>query len=606
MARLCLPNLCAVSVALVFALAPQAGLAELTEVDLPKLRTVLRAIEANVEAGIETPVDVPAYWETFALPKTDVADPKEFVGTLIPDVGTEAPTKAATSFFGDSSAQPSTNGAAPQTSILTAAPTPVPASDPIVRPAVTAPAKTDRSLFSLQRAQAISAAATPTSTPDPAPAFGAVKPLGLRSPQPEPTRIAPQNVDTSNFRIMLAALSQTYTAENASAVVDAQGPRSPIAVSVRSGTVTLADIQSYSAALGLPPLQDGTLTAPVVIWPDATLRLTPGDRLALARDTGAFILAMGTLDINGATIEVTGPENAYVPSFVPFVTVAGSGSLTMKNAHIRGLGFGQTAKFSGLSVAGNPLRNKTGAVSITDSLFDNVGTVTLAGVIGAKVLGNTFINARDNALELINAPQAQVTNNFFGGNSDTNAIRVDKGSSETTLSRNIFLSGKRVAILVTGQSDHVEVTENLVWNRDGAGVKFLVTRCGLAKENIILDNRQKGVEVRKSNGTVVDHNLIAGNGSAGIWVSDQQPSARTSLSANVLAANGAGLSAATGAEILMKDNNLARQLPRLLDGDIARLTQHVATDLQGAVSLRLKDGVAHQGIDGPKLCGSDL
>lgn len=600
MARLCLPNLCAVSVALVVALAPQAGLAELTEVDLPKLLIALRAIEADVEAGVETPADVPAYWETLSLPKAGVVDPKEFVGTLIPDVVTAVPNKVETSFFGKDTAQPGANEIAPRTS--------TPDPDPVVRPAVTQPSKADRSLFSLQRSQAVSssAAAILTPAPEPAPTFGALKPFGQPDPQSESTRIAPQDVDTTNFRIMLAALSQTYTAGNTTAVVEAQGPRAPIAVSVRSGTVTLTDIQSYAAAFGFPPLEDGTLTAPVVIWPGATLRLTPDDRLALARDTGAFILAMGTLDINGATIEVTGAENAYVPSFVPFVTVAGGGSLIIKNARIRDLGFGQTAKFSGLSFAGNPLQHSKGAVSITNSLFDGIKTLSLAGVTGASVSGNTFINARDNALELINAPQARVTNNLFAGKSDSNAIRVDKGSSEAALSRNMFLSGKRVAILVTGRSDHVQVTENLIWNRDGAGVKFLLTRCGLAQGNVIIDNHQKGVEVRKSNGTVVDRNLIAGNGSAGIWVSAQQPDGRTSLSANVLVGNGSGLSAATGAEIFMKGNSFARQLPRLLDGDIARLTHNVATDLQGAVSLRLKDGFADQLINEAQLCGSDM
>lgn len=501
MARSLASTLGAACLALVVALAPQAGLAD---VDLSKLRAALRMIEADAATGINAPIDVTAYWATLPLPDTD---------TLV-------------------GAQPTS----PQTA----------------------------------------------------------------------AHALPQDVGTTNFRIMLAALSQTYTGKNATAVVNAQGPRGPIALSVRSGTVTLADIHSYATDLGLAPLDDGTLTAPVVIWPDATLRLGPGDRLALSQDAGAFILSMGTLDINGATIEATGPENVHTPSFVPFVTVIAGGSLIMKNTRVLGLGFGQTAKFSGLSVAGNLLQQGTGQVTITDSLFDGLKALTLAGVTGAELAGNTFINARDRSLHLINAPQTHIMNNAFLGGSRSNEILVDTGSSETLISKNIILSGQRVAMLITGGSDRVQVRGNIVWKRDGSGVKFLQTHCGMAAGNVLLDNRQKGVEVRKSNGTTVTHNLLAGNDSAGIWVSAQQPDAVTLLRENVLVANGSGVSAATGAQILLRGNDFTRQLPRLLDGDIARMTPKVAADLRGATPLRLKDGFADQNDDALTLCGSNL
>ncbi|MFT5797421.1 MAG: poly(beta-D-mannuronate) C5 epimerase [Candidatus Azotimanducaceae bacterium] len=573
MARSFIPTLRAASMALVVAFAPQVGVAELANTDLSKLRIALGAIVDDADAGFDAPADVAAYWDTLMSPKPPLAD----IG--VAQAPLPAPNTLGNSFFGTTSSVSMTD--------------------------TTSASNDGGGLFALQRSQASSVVLPAAAPSQLTPTIGTLAPLAFNTnPQINAAPAAPHDVDMTNFRIMLAGLSQTYTGKNATAVVNAQGPRGPIAVSVRSGTVTLADIRSYATALGFPPLPDGTMTVPVVIWPNATFRLNPNDRMALARDAGAFILALGTLDVNGATIEVTGTPNTHTPSFVPFVTIAAGGSLLMKNATLRGLGFGQTAKFSGLSVAGNLLQQSRGKITIIDSLFDGLLTMTLAGVSGAEISGNTFINVRSNTLRLINAPHTDINNNLFTGNLRTNGIRVDVGSSETRISKNIFLSGQRVAMLVTGGSDRVRISENIVWKRDGAGVKFLQTHCGSATDNILLDNRQKGIEVRKSMGTTVNGNLIAGNGSAGIWVSAQQPDARTSLQRNVLVANGSGLSAATGAEILMRDNNFTQQLPRLLDGDIARLTPNVAADLRGVTPLRLKDGFAAQDVEIMTLCGS--
>ncbi|MEP5153367.1 right-handed parallel beta-helix repeat-containing protein [Planktotalea sp.] len=507
MAKLLSFNLRAAFIALILGLAPIAGLANVTDIDLSKLRNDLRAIKLHVQNGISEPADVAAYWAHLSVLEQDLRAGKPADEMFVPLAG---------------------------------------------------------------------------------------------------ARAVQQEVDLTNFRLMLSTLLHTYTGENAQGVVNAQGERGSVALSVRKGVVTLDDVRAYSIAFGLPPLSDGTLTAPVVIWPGATLRLSPGERLAMARDKGAFILAMGTLDVNGAVIESTGPENIHTPSFTPFVTVASGGSLLLKNAIVRDLGFGRTEKFSGISVAGNLLQQGAAKVSITDSLFDGLKNLTLAGVTNAEVSGNTFFNVRDNALSIVNAPKTTVNNNLFASGAMHNAIRVDKGSSETQISNNIFLAGERVAILVRGGSDRVQVSKNLIWQRAGAGIKFLQTQCGLVRDNILLDNRQKGIEIRKSNGTVVAGNLIAGHGSAGIWVSAKSAGARTSLKENVLISNRAGLSVATGGEILMDRNNFKRQLPRLLDGDIRRLTPSIAADLGGIIPLRIKDGSTEPAVNSIGFCGSDL
>ena len=415
----------------------------------------------------------------------------------------------------------------------------------------------------------------------------------------------PVNVSTTNFRLMLATLAQSFSGANNLSLITAQGARGPVALSVRSGTVTLADLQSFSLAEGFAPRIDGTLTAPVVLWPAATLRLGPGDRLAMARDTGAFLISMGRIEADGALIEAVGPENPHERAFVPFVTVLAGGSITLKNATLRGLGFGRTAKFSGLTVAGNLLMPSDQEVVIEGTLFDQMKAVTISGSSDARIIGNTFQNGRNVGLNLLGTPRAKVRENLFRGTAPTNAIRVDLGSDRVEISDNIFLAGTRVAVLINGASNNVVVRDNVIWRRDGAGIKFLSAKCGRAEGNILIDNQQKGIEVRKSDGTVVMDNLFAGNRSAGVWVSAQSEGARTTVQDNTFVGNGSGLSAATGAEIWIEGNNFKRQLPKLLDGDIASLTTSVVRDLAGSGPLQFVRGASKSFANVATLCGGD-
>ena len=418
--------------------------------------------------------------------------------------------------------------------------------------------------------------------------------------------LAPLDVTTTNFRLMLATLAQTYSGVNNLSVVTAQGDRGPIALSVKSGTVGLADLKSFSAAHGYPARADGSLILPVVIWPEATLRLTQGDHLALARDTGTFILSMGRMEITDAVIEVTGPKNPHEKVFTPFVTIASGGSLVMEGATVRGLGFGRTVKFAGLTVAGNPLMPTQQDVVIRNTLFEQVRAVTVAGAPHALVEGNTFQDARGNAFNVVGSPHAQIRSNLFRGTAQTNAIRVDVGSDNAVLAENVFLKGSRMAILINGGSNNVVVRDNLIWRRDGGGVKFFNTQCGVAHGNILIDNAQKGIEVRKSNGIMVRDNLMAGGRSAAIWVSAQAKGAQTAVRGNTFERNASGLSAATGAEIWTQGNDFTAQLPKLLDGDIARLTNAISVDLGGDKTLLLSQGQSKAQDALVSLCGGDI
>ena len=399
----------------------------------------------------------------------------------------------------------------------------------------------------------------------------------------------PAAVEVVDFRIALAILAQSYDGKDNGDVILAQGDRGSQALSFRGGVVTLNDIRSAAARLSRA---SGTqaLTIPVVLWEDTLLRLVPGDDLVLSRAHGAFVMSFGRVEITGASLSVTEDANPLSSEFVPFLTVGGGGSLALRDSRVSGLGFGWTEKFSGLSVVSHPFMPSLGPSVIEGNVIEDIVTLVLSGTSDAHVTGNQFHNVRDNALRLTRAPRAQVAGNLFHGEAPTNAIRLLDRSNDAHLAGNVFLGGTRAAILVRGGSDRVQVAGNLLWRRDGAAIKFLNTACGRASGNIALDGRQKGIEVRKSPGTVLSGNTIGGVHSSGIWISDQPDGAVTRLSDNVLVRNGSGLATATAARIVLDGNDLSQQLPRLVDGDLNPQNAVLIADLRGQTPLTLTAG----------------
>jgi len=142
-------------------------------------------------------------------------------------------------------------------------------------------------------------------------------------------------------------------------------------------------------------------------------------------------------------------------------------------------------------------------------------------------------------------------------------------------------------MLISSGSDNVAVSGNLIWKRNGGGVKLQDVSCGRIIQNVILDDRQKGVEVRNSAHTVIEDNRIIGNKGAGVLVAAQAPQAVTHVLGNLLRENGSGLYTASGAGLALRGNDMSNQLPRLLDGDITQQFRAIATDLRGEIPIFL-------------------
>lgn len=403
---------------------------------------------------------------------------------------------------------------------------------------------------------------------------------------PRPIAAATANVET--FRTALALLTQVHGGQDNLDVLLAHPEGQTDALTFRSGEVTLDLIRQSLRDLGLQsdkrPGQD-ILRVPVILWEDTKLRLGPHDRLQLSRTDGAFVISFGRVEIDRSHIAATGGANAGSKDFVPFVSVAGGGSAFVQGATFDGLGFGNTPKFSGLSVIAHPLMPPTGATRITDSHFENLVTVSITGSDGSVLIGNRFYNMRNNALLLSTATKAQVQGNLFFGDGPTNAVRVLAGSDDAVVKGNVLLEGDRSGILVQGQSNRVEVSGNIIWRRSGGAIKLSRTRCGVVRHNVILNSRQKGIDIRTSDDTTIHANTISGSRSAGIWVSAQPQEAVTFVTGNILRGNDAGLSTATGAKLLLAGNDFSNQFPRLIDGDITLQNQAIVKDLSGKVPM---------------------
>ena len=306
-----------------------------------------------------------------------------------------------------------------------------------------------------------------------------------------------------------------------------------------------------------------------------------------SRRDGAFIANFGRLEIFGAEISAIREADDSIGDFIPFIVSVGSGSAHLSGATLKGLGFGNTAKFAGFSVVAYPTMRPAQRTVIENTRFDDLVTVAMVGVVNAELRDNRFFDMRRNPLLLSRSQNALVSGNLFSGTSPTNAVRVWNGSDGAKLVGNIVLEGTQAGLVVGSGSDHVAVSGNLIWRRNGGGVKLHNVSCGSVQNNIILDDKQKGVEVRSSTNALVNGNTIVGNRNAGVWISGQTKASVTYVTDNLLRENGSGLASANGAGIALRGNDFSNQFPRLLDGDITQQFRVIVADLRGRAPVLL-------------------
>jgi poly(beta-D-mannuronate) C5 epimerase len=400
-------------------------------------------------------------------------------------------------------------------------------------------------------------------------------------------------LEWTDKRHALAAMAQVYGGTNNSKVVEAGRPEDFEALAIVEGTLTLDALRARLTARHLArDTATGTdvLRVPLIISDGATLRLQSGEALWLSNADGAFIVNFGKLEVFGGEIAAVEATREVVSVFAPFVTSVGSGTVHLSGATIRDLGFGYTAKFAGFSILSHPAMTADGRNLIQNSRIENLVSLVVSGVRRVDVHGNRFLDMRRNPLLVSGAPDAIISGNLFSGQTPTNAIRVANNSDRTELRQNVVLEGARTGLLVSSGSDNVVISRNLIWRRNGGGIKLYNVRCGSVDGNVILDDKQKGVEVRSSEDSVVSRNRIIGNANAGVWVSALPDGNVTYVLDNLIRENGSGLSTASAGDIALSGNDLSNQFPRFLDGDITQQFRAIIDDMSGRRPILLNSG----------------
>ncbi|MBC7480055.1 MAG: right-handed parallel beta-helix repeat-containing protein, partial [Pseudorhodobacter sp.] len=329
------------------------------------------------------------------------------------------------------------------------------------------------------------------------------------------------------------------------------------------------------------------LDMPVVIWSGATLQLAAGGRIALNRESGAFLANFGHLDMDGAEIAGIGAANPASPSYQPFVITADGGTVAVRNSSFAHLGFNSTLTFAGFSVLRGVLHMPDRQNVIQNNRFADMVSLTTNGAADILIEGNRFRDMRGSSLILYRTLNATARGNVFTGKMPTNAIRLIEGSANGIITGNIILGGKHAGILIGNGSTGAQVSHNVVWRRDGTGISVSKSNCGMLSGNTVVDNRQKGIEVRVSLDTTLDGNTVLSNRNAGIWIAGQALGAQTYLAHNVLAANESGIAGAIGESIHLDGNDFSNQFPQFLSGDLTAQFQTVAVDLHGLKPMQL-------------------
>jgi poly(beta-D-mannuronate) C5 epimerase len=396
-----------------------------------------------------------------------------------------------------------------------------------------------------------------------------------------------------DVRFALGLIAQIYGAKDNLDVIEAQRSPTAEALVIHSGTATLSDIFRHLDRLGLQSAADsadGVIRVPVVVWAEGGISFGPQDRVIFSREHGAFLANFGKFTANGAYFGTVGGASPTNPDFIPFVVNAGGASVELRNSIVDGLGFGSEGKFGGFSLVRNPLMVRQDTNLIANNTFNKVMGVTVSMADGIVLRNNRVQNTRGPSLVVTHSLEARILGNLISGNAPTNGIRLLQGSARGIIAGNVILRGDRSGIVVQNDSNNTIVRNNVIWRRGGGGITISKSRCGIVEKNLVMDNRQKGIEVRATPGVLVRNNMIFGNKSAALWVSDQDKDVATVFESNDVVGNGSGFATAQGEVLVLNGNDLTKQFPRFVDGDLSPQAQVLASNLKGTLPVVLTAG----------------
>ncbi|WP_406736533.1 right-handed parallel beta-helix repeat-containing protein [Thioclava sp. GXIMD4215] len=350
------------------------------------------------------------------------------------------------------------------------------------------------------------------------------------------------------------------------------------AIYITGGTADLATL----AKAGLPGLyavEDGVVVErPLVLWNDAALRMAPGETLYLSRAAGAFVLAFGTLELQGATIASTRPVNPHLASYEPFVTVAGQGVLLAEHAAFIGLGaqgstngtgsVGTTGMgaIAGLSISSGLLYHAEETSRISESQFLDVAELRVEGVDGFSLTDSQFEGRTREGVVLRNLAKAEIRNVAFRTTGSASALEL-AGLRQSRIEQNSFAAGSG-GILVSGGSQALRLRQNMLLKPLATGLEIRDSRCVLIEQNLVVGAGTTALRLNHADAVTIHQNGFLQARTAAVELVDMAAGG-LSLSDNLIAHNREGLRGDRPARLHLQGNRLAAQFPRLMSGPVA-------------------------------------
>jgi len=386
---------------------------------------------------------------------------------------------------------------------------------------------------------------------------------------------------STELQLAMTQLSIHSGTNNQIRVLRAQGDKRD-ALILQSGFASLRELAIEAEAQGIDGLRmvNGIvhLTRPLVVWLGAGLRLEPGDQLQMAAQSGAFLLGFGQIEMLGATVTASGQSTA-ADAYRPFVLITGQGTIYAENTKFTGLGIVGADPFGGVMVSQRGLFAPDFPPTLIQNQFFDLGVVGMSGVSGGLIVGNQVKAGRGGGIALASVQETLVSDNTVTATKGGAGIKVVNGAA-VRLTGNLVTGGARNGISVGGNSKGVEISGNAILANAETGIATQRATCVSVTANSIAKNGASGLRLNETGVSRVQGNALVLNTTAGLHVGAQAKGGRIEISDNLLAANRVGLTGVAIGEVVLDQNNLSAQMPRLFDGEFSQYLAGYLTGVQ--------------------------
>lgn len=362
------------------------------------------------------------------------------------------------------------------------------------------------------------------------------------------------------------------------------GP-SVTAIVLESGSYTLSDLAAAAADKGLAAIEkngtDFSISAPLVVWKGAELKIGKGEHLVLDAARSSLILNAGSLSVIGASIE--GSISTDTKAYRPFILTVAGGEAVFEGSAIRNLGFSTFAETSGLSFLGRGYALVSSNIQVRNNDISNLISVSIIRSAKSSVTGNRLTAMRSSGIVLQSASNAAVKDNSLmspGGH----GIRITSQSQEIDLQDNMIHASKGHGIFVDDGSVLVAMRGNRIDKSGLSGIVLRQSGCSTVSGNTIANNALSGIRSETSFGVDIVDNTIARN-REGITIGEQTGSVATNVRDNVFTRNIAGIRSDLHGDLILAENDFSGQWPRLFSGALSGSTgRYLASRDLGRVS----------------------